>query len=497
MNKKYGQYLQLDPRSLSLFRIILGLSLLYNLWIKSYYIGEFWGAKPIIPQSVFQALNGRNAFSLFDLIRSDYFAQLYFILCLISFSLLTIGFRTRWTTAISCFLYWNLLQATASFTFGFDLYTFQLIFWACFLPLNQHWCIGHQQVQKKSASRLFSILLLYQIAWIYFATGIAKYGDSWLEGYAVRNMLMDQWATTSLGEYLATKSWFYLPANYGTLIFESILPLLLFMPYKKITLRYIASGFLIIFHLSILLTYHVANFSISGFAVAMLILPTEFWTKFKFSSTVPASSVLAENRYKKILAYGLCLVAFMVITTKNLYFASRYSLLRKTQLAKLMNTKMRYLEPAQFIRISFFTQYWRMFAPNPPFKIGWMALEIEEEDGIYDIFSQAVISDNPKINWSPQGLEYYLMMYARNFNFPNGQGERYKVLLKYWIPHQLKKNNILIDKLDHIKLVEYQYYVEEPPYPQVPFRNSYHAQKLVEQDLKKLRMGYKFKDLKE
>jgi hypothetical protein len=492
MNPKptYWQQLRLDNRSLSLFRIILGLSLLYNLWIKSYYLKEFWGENPIIPQAVFQALNGANAFSIFDLIRSDLFAQTYFVLCFISFSLLTLGFRTRWTAAISCFLYWNLLQASASFAFGFDLYTFQLLFWACFLPLNQYWKLDFKQKTAKQANLIFSIILLYQIAWIYFATGIAKYGDSWLQGYAVQNMLLDQWATTDLGQYLANQAWFYMPATYLSLFFECIFPLLIFLPFKR--LRYLASGFLFIFHLSILLTYHVANFSISGFAVAVLLLPADFWKKLQFQALQNPSPNI-QNRYLKYLSYGLCGLAFVVISSKNIYFASRCSPLRKTAFAKTLNIQLPYLEPVQLVRVSFFTQYWRMFAPNPPFKVGWIALEIEEEDQAYDLFSKKRIREQPQINWSPQGLEYYLMMYARTFNFPSGQGERYKVFLKYWIPYQLKKHNIPLSRLDDLRLVEYQYYVKVPPHPTEVSRDPYRARKLVEQDLTKLRIGHKFK----
>ncbi len=142
----YLRQFSIPIHSLALFRILLGISLLYNLClVKLPYATAFYGSDPMIPAPLFRAMNGNTAFSVFDWVRNDIFAYIFIGIGIVSSLLLTIGFRTRYAAIVSLFVYWNLLQASAKFVFGFDFYTFQLLFWACFLPLD-----GAFALQKKN-----------------------------------------------------------------------------------------------------------------------------------------------------------------------------------------------------------------------------------------------------------------------------------------------------------------------------------------------------------
>ena len=482
-------YLRADSRSLSLFRVILGISLLYNIWIKSFYCIEFWGASPIIPQPIFQTLNGINSFSIFDLFRNDFFAYAYFALTGLSALLLTLGVKTRYISVLTCFLFWNLLQASSSFSFGFDFYTFQLLFWSCFLPLDQHFSfrLGKKNVKYKEPSLIFSILLFYQIAWIYLSTAFAKYGESWLEGYAIHNMLNDKWATTELGKLLGDQFWYYMPSTYLSLILEFSLPFLIFFPYKWNFLRLIAASLLFLFHLNIALTYNVGNFSVSGIAVAALLLPEAFWKKLKFKANAAENIIYKGNSLLRKTGLIFSIFATAVITFKNLHFCFHNNFARENPLIKSIADDLDNINFPSPINISFFNQNWKMFAPNPPVKSGWLALEIQQEDGSsIDFFNGKLITEEAKINWTPRGLEFYLLYYCRNYDNPNVNNVKYNLFLKYWIKYILKKHNYPPKDLEKLIFTDYIYITARLPHASKVSYNLYRASEITNQNFENL-----------
>ncbi len=488
INNPKLSYLKADLRSLSLFRIILGISILYNLYIKSFYCIEFWGAEPIIPIPLFQTLNGVNSISIFDYIRNDNFAYLYFAASYFFTLLFTLGIKTRITTVICCFLFWNLLQSSATFTFGFDYYTFHLLFLACFLPLDSHFLVKIFKEQKaiNEPRLIFSILIFYQIAWIYLASAFAKYGESWMNGYAVQNMLLDKWATTGLGKLLSDQYWYYMPATYLTLTLEFSLVFLIFLPYKSSLLRFIASTILFVFHLNIALTYDVGNFSISGFAAAALLLPAAFWDRLKVHKTAFQKTDLVKNVYLRRIGLYFSIFVLFVITVKNLNFCSNNNFFKDSAIAKSMNSVLAFANIPSPIRVSFFNQHWKMFAPNPPVKSGWLALEVQKKDGLtYDFFNNQLITEEPKINWTPKGLEFYLLYYCRNFDNPNGNNVKYKLFLKYWIKYILKKHKYPMAEIDNLIFSDYIYTTAKKPHKKKVNFSLYSAVEIINQEFEK------------
>lgn len=464
INNRFFHSLAFDLRSLAAFRILLGLSIAYNLFcIKFSYALEIWGKHPIIPQKVQQRLNGLNSFSIFDFIRNDTFVWFYFAVCGLVALAFILGFKLKYTKWVLLFLFWNLLQANSAFSFGFDFFTFQLLFWACFLPVDANFSIE----KKKTVSdyTIWSFLLLFQICWVYFSTGWAKYGISWQQGFAVRNMLLDEWAVNELGKFLADKRWFYLPATYISLYTERFFPLLVFFPFKRNILLYVTSIFLLFFHLSIFLTYSVGNFSISGIAVAFLLLPGSFWEKFGIEATQTSNlkiSFFNVTLPKKIGAI-FCVIAAIIITQKNVFFLFKYSSLKENKgFQETMMPFYQQLDIPNPVKTSFFIQFWKMFAPNPPVKAGWITLEKRNEDGTdSDVFTNKKVPLKPTVFWRPKGMEYYLMMYARNFDFPDNSGLKFKVFIKYWIPYALKRENISSSELNNIIFADYLKIVAE------------------------------------
>lgn len=438
---KFG-YLDLDVRSISLFRIIVGISLLYNLIVLKWsYAVEFFGKDRIVPIEVMQTLNGRISFSVFDIIQNNTFALAYILITIICAFFFTIGYKSKLFSIVTLVLYWNILQSNSSFCSGYDYYTFQLLFWACFLPVGNFFAVSKS---KKISKPFFSICLalIFQITCVYFITGLSKYGDSWKGGYAVRNMLLDKWETYYFASLVVDKPYLYKPLTYITLFFEVLFPIFIFLPSPKSVFRYLAIFFLVSFHLSILLMYDVANFSISGFAAAAVLLPANFWDSFyEIKKENLLDTVRKWNHFVLILFSAF---SIYIIFIKNLEYSTLYTEMQYWRSVENIKSVVKKLNVPPPVRVSYFMQNWKMFAPDPPTKLGWISFEIKKEDGFsYDLMTDQLITDVPTIYWYPSGYERYLIYRCRNYAIT--QDFKYKLFLRYWIPYKLKKINPDID----------------------------------------------------
>ncbi|MFN8237716.1 MAG: HTTM domain-containing protein [Chitinophagales bacterium] len=452
-------YLRLDGRSVSLFRILLGVSILYNLlFIKLPYTSQFWGEHTIIPVSVMQLMNGKDAFSIFDYVRNDFFAYGWMAVSILLAILFTIGFYTQLVSFLLLFFYFNILQAFSRYNPGFDKYTFQLLTWSCFLPLGNFFTISKTDIRKQIPLSV-SVILIVQLCWIYFCTGLAKYGDSWLNGYAVKIMASDAWNASSLAAFFSDNSWVYKPLTYLTLFLEVAFPFLILIPSHKDILKYIAVVFLMIFHGSIFLLTDVGNFSITGIAAAAVLLPASFWDRVGYKRSVSYFI----PKYSKIkIAILTVLTAFVVyvISEKNILFLTKNSAWRNSASANITSAILQKTDIPVFIENSFLFQNWKMFAPNPIMDAGWISIEYKGEDGLlYDLFTDEIVPvSRYKINFQPKGMEMHLLSYARAMH--NSDKWYTRVFVKYWYFYQLDIRKIPRNKYDNYFLAEYRYVIQ-------------------------------------
>jgi uncharacterized membrane protein YphA (DoxX/SURF4 family) len=106
--KEKMAHLDLDERSVALFRILLGISILYSLiLIKFSYTTEFWGEHRLIPINIMQEMNGKDAFSIFDYIQNDIFAYCWIFTTIFLTILYTIGFQTKIVSFLLLFIFFN------------------------------------------------------------------------------------------------------------------------------------------------------------------------------------------------------------------------------------------------------------------------------------------------------------------------------------------------------------------------------------------------------
>ncbi|MFN8276287.1 MAG: HTTM domain-containing protein [Chitinophagales bacterium] len=431
---EWSSLVQLDLRSLALFRILIGASLLYNLvFVRWPYAVQMYGAHTIFPHEVLERLNGANSFSVFSIIHNDVFAHAFIAVGIVAALAIIVGVFTRWASIAGLFVFWNLCQATAFYTFGFDFYTFQLLFWSVFLPLDRYWAL-RPDAGRGAAPVVVNATLLVQIAWVYFSTGLAKYGGSWMDGKALTMMLMDRWATKPPANWLLPHDEICAFLTYTTLVFEIGFPLAVFDFTRKKVFRYAGVVFLIGFHLAIFAMYDVANFSLTGLAVAAVLIPESFWNTLHVQKPeVLALQQLSVNKMRALK--GFVYFALFIICEKNFEFLSKHSALGDSS-HKSIDDGL----PSP-VHISFFVQNWKMFAPNPPNLIGWWTLEGPVNGKQMDLMADKPVTNDTFPLWRPTGMEYYLAQYSRNFPY-DGKGDKFRIFLKYWIGYQRKKKNL-------------------------------------------------------
>jgi len=433
------KYLKLDTRSLAFFRIILGLSIIYNIIVVKWnFTAVLLGSSPVMPLEEIHAIANSPAFSVFDFINSDTFVRLYLILYLITAIAFTVGYQTRISAVLSVFFQFNLFQAVSPFTLGFDMINFQLSFWAMFLPLNNFFSVdkmvNREKIKYQEASLSVCIALLFQVGCIYFFTGIFKYDDSWQEGYAVRNMLLDDTHTYGLATFFKNNLLIYQFLTFSTLLMEYLLIFLIFIPYKNNWMRLSASVLLFLFHFSILLSYDAGNFSITGIAIAALLIPENVWNKWMISVREFNSqdTFLIKNlRIKKLLA-AFCVFVIFVIAERNVY---NYYYYRKDY---IVVNRLKYFHIPEPAVASFFSQYWRMFAPKPQEDIGWLEIcnsTAAENNTSFDcniIFSTK--KEKKMADW-----ETFLVGVSRS-KLKRGQDQQdnaYFIFFSYWLKWKL------------------------------------------------------------
>lgn len=475
------EFLRLDERSISLFRILIGISILYSLIIlKLPYTVQIWGEHTIIPISIMKEMNGVGSFSVFDWVRNDTFAYCWMILTILLAFLYTIGFYTRWLSFLLLFFFFNLLQAYARYNAGFDKYTFQMLIWSCFLPLSNFFTLKENKLKYKTPLWI-SLILLTQIACIYCATGFAKTGEAWKHGYAIKIMASDVWMNSSLADLFRNYVFIYKPLTYLTLTIELLFPVFVFIKSPKDILRYFAVAFLLVFHFSILLITDVGNFSYTGFAAAGLLLPASFWEYFNIKCGIN----YVQTQYSKRLQYVIFSCTIFVLFTflqKNLLFLATLQSHKNMQ-PTLLYKAMKTIDIPRVAENSFQDQFWKMFAPEPSNQGGWLSIEYIGEDGIlYDLFSNTPISlTQNTLNFNPHGMEKILLSYGRMFKYKDKWFTA--IFLKNWYFYQLKTRNITPEKYKNYFLAEYSTSVVDAGNTNTPIVKQLYSSTAVE-DLK-------------
>lgn len=287
----------LDLRSLAVFRIAVGLLLIFDVamrWpdLRALYSDDGYFTRAHVNQYFSQAIAPDwqiGTWSL-HLLRGDLgWAQTLFILQAVCGGLLILGFATRVVTLAAWILVVSAqIRGPLVITAG-DFILKMMLFWGIFLPLARRWSLDRQlfrrwwgtspQDEPNRVVSWASAAYVIQVVTIYFCTGEAKLNQIWWQGEAMQYVLHLDIHCRPHAQYLLNYPWLLKAIAWGTLFIECVLIWFLLSPWRNAWWRLVNIAAYYAFHLGILLWMSIGLFPWICFALWLPLLPNEFWRR--------------------------------------------------------------------------------------------------------------------------------------------------------------------------------------------------------------------------
>lgn len=281
--ERLQRLISIDPRSLAVLRVGLGLIVLVDAawcWVDADAFFADNGLQPIA--ACRQYLPSPYCWSVHFLGASSELHRAIFAIVALSATALCLGWKTRLATIICWAWTLSVAHRCPLAVNGGDVLVRVLLFWGMFLPLGRCWSVDARNAAGTarrfcSVRSVASAALLVQIAIVYAVAGIVKINVEWLSGRAVEYAL--RWdlygrplglALLDIPEVLPWLTW-------GTLGLELATPLLLFWPWRTWQVRLFTVSALAVFHLGLAATMTLGFFPYVSVVAVCSFLPSRFW----------------------------------------------------------------------------------------------------------------------------------------------------------------------------------------------------------------------------
>ncbi len=284
--KALWKLFELDHRSLALFRVLLGGTLLFDIIARAREIPTFYTDAGVLPRApLIQQFTNEWYLSLHLLSGAAFVQYLLFSLAAIFALFFTLGYRTRLATLISWILLLSVQNRNPLILSSGDQFLHLLLFWSLFLPLGAAYSVdralsGDDPAPEQATSSIASLAFILQICFVYWFAAVLKSDPVWWsEGSALYYALSIDNMRTGYGGLLLefpTLIWFLSFASIGI---ETIGPALLFIPRISPLTRILVVFTFIVFHASMALFLILGTFPFVCIAAWSSLLPGQFWER--------------------------------------------------------------------------------------------------------------------------------------------------------------------------------------------------------------------------
>jgi Vitamin K-dependent gamma-carboxylase len=368
-------FLRLDLRSLAAFRIAIALVVIVDALIRWSDVGFFYHDAGAYPRSMlFEREGSARSWSL-HLVSDAWWwvSGLFAAQMLVGLAMLA-GWRTRWATVLTWALLISVQSRNAQILQGGDVLMRCLLFWGMFLPLGEVWSMDARrraaELMPRQAHRLPSAALLIQLACLYLFTGILKWDPAWhRDGNAVWFALaLDQFATP-VGRWLRQFPELCQIITRGTLAFELLVVVGLFMPWKHQWFRMATMVAAIGFHAGLALCMELGPFPYVAIAGWLVCIPTAWWDRLGARFSLAATQEVERGVRDRLRDAALAvLLVYVVMWNLRTTAFDRWTWLMPVS----ANAVLEYPK---------LDQYWAMFAPSPLRDDGWWVAAARLSDG--------------------------------------------------------------------------------------------------------------------
>jgi predicted DCC family thiol-disulfide oxidoreductase YuxK len=296
-------YLRLDPRSLGLGRIVLGLVLIADLLRRVPVIRDFYSNLGLLPNhTVLWRPPAPRMFSFLFMASLPEESAVWFGLFFVCFLCFTIGYRTRLFQVLSLLATTSLHERILFAENWGTVVLAELLIWTLFLPMGQRFSVdavraslrarpsetpedlaaGPPPPDTRPTTSLAALGLLLQIAVIYWLNYSYKTGQTWRDGSAVHYVLWQERIVTWLGVQLRAHAPFALTKalTRATLVIEGAAAFLILSPVFWRWTRFAAALSLAALHVGIALLADLGIFSAAMLSLAPFLLTEAQWALF-------------------------------------------------------------------------------------------------------------------------------------------------------------------------------------------------------------------------
>ena len=307
----------LDLQSLSLFRVFLGLYLLFDHYTRlrnGRYDLAWYTSDPLdesFPPLGKDDPHQAPLHKLWFYKGTATFQIILFSLSILLSVIFVIGYRPYQRLVKTClFVVMVSIQSRHMFGHdGSDRFVRHLLFWSCFLPLHEHWTIHHllirlrrrtgnndrqrftdfAQPPSSQISSLASIALQLQIVLMYWGTVASRTIDyyfssswdafvnsDWISGTAVHYALSGSFAVRlhPLTKYILEQPQVSCALSWLALFAETLLPLLCLLKGRT---RVVGAFGLVFFHAGLWTCFRLPNWQLVGMLTQVIWLPVSTW----------------------------------------------------------------------------------------------------------------------------------------------------------------------------------------------------------------------------
>jgi predicted DCC family thiol-disulfide oxidoreductase YuxK len=295
-------YFSIDPRTLGLFRICLGATLLLDLFFRSNVYEHFYSNDGLLPNhTLLWAPPAPRLFSLFFTLSTPTEAAVAMVVCGLVFFTLLIGWKTKLFQILSFICLVSLNTRTSPLENGGDMVMNILTTFTMFLPLGQRFSIDairasmkrrveHQpsdlfdrvamQVPTARTVSIVVFALILQLTLIYFFNVVHKTGRTWTEDFSAVHLTLHQdRIITTFGVWLRDNAPVELlkALTIATIVIETAGAILVISPLFPVWTRGIAIALMPGLHLGFALCINLGPFSYSMALFFMLLWHEKHW----------------------------------------------------------------------------------------------------------------------------------------------------------------------------------------------------------------------------
>jgi predicted DCC family thiol-disulfide oxidoreductase YuxK len=280
--RRYG----LDLRSLSLFRIGLGVLIVGDLVWRARDLRAFYTDFGVLPRATLLDRFADPWIISAHLMSGTALVQALLFLVAAVFGLMVlVGYRTRLATIVSWALLISLQNRNLVVLQGGDVLLRMLAFWAMFLPLNVYFSVDRaldtsDARYPQRVCTIGTIAFMAQVALLYWFSALQKHSPEWwTEGSAVYYALSLEQFATSVGRFLVQFPQLLRSLTFLTLAIEVVAPILLFSPIWSGPARAAAVLLLALFQLGLAVSMHLGHFPVVALVALIPLLPTWLWAR--------------------------------------------------------------------------------------------------------------------------------------------------------------------------------------------------------------------------